>query len=220
MLSPVIKHQLFDSHTLAKLEQAIRQCSEVVDYQDQEGVWKDRGLVAQITHWEWDHPDAEYIRNTLTTALEPVIGPFVSVKSHILDSRLPWDVHNDYVIECSQSQLVPYCVVMIPLDTTPAKTVLFKQGAEYKEFGRYKDEHPPIPDHVPHEAWNGMLGHCRVKDRFWLSIDQVYDWQQGDLVVFDRRQWHSSDNFVSNGLDNKRAIILFTSYPDSSTIQE
>jgi hypothetical protein len=214
MIPLKVHPSLINVETLTALEQHILKCSEVVNYHDHEGVWKDRGTVANITHWEWDHPNAEYIRNTLGAVLEPIIGPFVSVKSHILDSRLPWDVHNDYVIECSQSQLKPYCVVMIPLQTVDAKTIFFNQSAEYKEFGRYKEENPPIPDHVPHEDWNSMLGHCRIKDRFWLSIDQVYNWQQGDLIVFDRRQWHSSDNFIDNGLSNKRAIILFTSYPE------
>lgn len=214
MIPLSVKPGLFDTATLAQLEEHILKCSEVVNYHDQEGVWKDKGTVANITHWEWDHPDAEYIRTTLGAVLDPIIGPFVSVKSHILDSRLPWDVHNDYVIECSQSQLKPYCVVMIPLDTTPAKTIFFNQSAEYKEFGRYKEEHSPIANHVPHESWNSMLGHCRVKDRFWLSIDQVYDWKQGDLIIFDRRQWHSSDNYPANGIEQKRAIILFTSYPE------
>jgi hypothetical protein len=205
--------KVFDSDTLAKLEHSIKACSSTVDYHDQEGVWKDAGTVAHITHWEWDHPDAGYIRDTLGAVLDPIVGPFVSVKSHILDSRLPWDVHNDYAIECSQSQLTPYCVVMIPLDNTPAHTIFFDQGADYKEFGRYKDEHAPIPNYVPHEIWNGMLGHCRTKDRFYLSVQKVYQWQQGDLLIWDRQQWHASDNYLHNDIKQKRAIILFTSYP-------
>ena len=118
---------VFDSNTLAQLEQTIKSCSSTIDYHDQEGVWQGAGTVANITHWEWDHSDAGYVRDTMRSVLEPMIGPFVSVKSHILDSRLPWDVHNDYVIECSQSQLAPYCVVMIPLDTTPVHTIFFDQ---------------------------------------------------------------------------------------------
>ena len=203
-----------DQDTLVWLEQSILECSHMVDYKDNEGIWKDAGTVAHIKHWEWDDPKADKIKQALTNILEPIIGSFVSIKSHILDSKLPWDVHNDYVIECSQSNLIPYCVVMIPLQTTPAKTIFFNQGAEYMEFSRYQEENPPIADHVSQDAWNSMLSHCRIKDRFWLSIDKVYDWNRGDICVWDRRTWHSSDNFKANNLESKRAIILFTSYPE------
>ena len=174
----------------------------------------DRGLVARISHWEWDDPRADSIRDILCPHIIPSIGPFVSLRSHILDSRLPWDVHNDYVINCRPSDLEPYVVVMIPLETAPTRTIFFEQSSEYKEFGRYKQEHEPIPNHVPADEWADMLTHCRWRDRFWLSIDHVYEWKQGDLVIFDRRQWHSSDNFVQSNLNNKRAIILFTNRPE------
>jgi hypothetical protein len=58
-----------------------------------------------------------------------------------------------------------------------------------------------------------MLGHCRTKDRFYLSVQKVYQWQQGDLLIWDRQQWHASDNYLHNDIKQKRAIILFTSYP-------
>lgn len=212
MIPLQIYPQKFDSSTLERMQETVLSCSEVLNYQATQGVFANQGTVANLIHWEWDDPAAEYLRDTLNAALLPIIGPFVSIRSHILDSRLPWDVHNDYAIDCRPNDLVPYCVVMIPLETTPAKTIFFNQSAEYKDFSHYKETNPPIPDHVPHEQWNGMLSHCWVKDRFWLNIDRVYDWQQGDLVIFDRRQWHASDDY-RNRIQSKRAILLFTSYP-------
>lgn len=209
MLPLQIFPQKLSNSTLDHLEGQILACSDLVPYEDPQGVWRGHGLVANHHIWNWDDPDCAGIKTTLAEILVPIIGNFTSMASYILDSQLPWDVHNDYIIECRTTDLDPYYAVMIPLETVPTRTVFFDQWADYKDFGRYKDEHGPIANHVPHEQWNSVLSHCRVKDRFFLSINKVYEWQRGDLVLFDRRQWHASDDYRSK-LKNKRAIIMFT----------
>lgn len=211
MLPLQIFPQKFNDSTLDKLEQLMLTHSTVAPYHDDKGVWLDQGLVANHYIWEWEDPAASEIKNTLQQVLTPIIGDFTSLASYVLDSQLPWDVHNDYIIHCRDTQLEPYYAVMIPLETVPAKTIFFDQWAPYKEFGRYKEEHGPIPNHVPHKEWSDLLPHCRIMDRFFLSINTVYNWQRGDLVLFDRKQWHSSDDYRSK-TKNKRAIILFTNH--------
>lgn len=209
MLPLQIFPQKIPSSTLDNLEALILSKSTIVPYEDPQGVWKGQGLVANHHVWEWNDTSTSDIKGIIDAVVQPLIGNYISLASYILDSQLPWDVHNDYVIHCKDTDLEPYYAVMIPLETIPARTIFFDQWAPYKDFGRYKEEHGPIAKHVPHEQWNSMLSHCRVKDRFFLSIQQVYDWQRGDLVLFDRKQWHASDDYRSK-LKNKRAIILFT----------
>ena len=209
MLPLQIHPQKLNSSTLDQLEQLILSKSHLVPYQDPRGVWVDQGLVANHHIWEWEHPDTADIKASLDEILHPLLGNYVSMASYLLESQLPWDVHNDYIIECKHTDIEPYYAVMIPLETVSTRTVFFDQWAAYKDFGRYKQEHGPIPNHVPHTEWSDMLGHCRAMDRFFLSIHKVYEWQRGDLVLFDRKQWHASDDYRSR-LKSKRAIILFT----------
>jgi hypothetical protein len=218
MLPLTIQPGLLETATQVFLEQNISSCGTEVDYYDQEGVWKDQGLVAKIQVWDWHDPAAQFAQDTITALIKPILGDFEVDKSHILTSLLPWDIHNDVEIKCEAIDRVPQAVVMIPLEDCSARTIIFDQWSDNFRFNLYKDANPPIPNHVPAAIWNSMLAHCWPKDRFWLSINQVYNWKRGDVVVFDRRNWHASDNFPVNGLDQKRSIILFTSYPTSAKI--
>jgi hypothetical protein len=209
----------FTSADLDHMVSTITSCSETVDFHDTEGVWKDKGTVANIIHWDWNDPRAADIKHKLTTLLEPVLGTFAVDRSHILDAQLPWDIHNDTVIRCEVKDTDPQAVVMIPLQDCDARTIVFNQSADYDLFRRYRAENPPISDHVPVDQWNKWLNHCWPKDRYWLSINSVYEWRQGDVVIFSRRAWHASDNFKQTGLENKRAIILFTGTKKDATIK-
>ena len=175
--------------------------------------------MANISHWDWLDPRTISIRQRLTDLLSPSLGDFAVDRSHILDAQLPWDIHNDTVIRCEDKQTDPQAVVMIPLQDCDARTIVFDQSADYDLFRRYRDENPPISNHVPLAQWNELLDHCWPKDRYWLSINAVYEWRKGDMVVFSRRAWHASDNFKSRNIENKRAIILFTGTKKSATME-
>lgn len=209
MLPVRIFDKKFDSQTLDYLEQEIMACCLKFRHHDNQGVWLDKGLVAEINHWDWNDVNYSHIKKLLYETLEPIIGDFQVSANHILDSRLPWDIHNDYVTYKDNNNLKPYCAIMIPLVTVPAKTIFFKQWAPYKEFIKYKKENSYIKDHVPIEQWKSLLSHCRITDRYYLSIDTVYEWKRGDLVIFDCKQWHASDDYREK-IANKKAIIIFT----------
>lgn len=209
MLPLRIFSKKFDSQFLDYLEQEIMACCLKFRHHDDQGVWIDKGLVAEINHWDWYDDNYSHIKTMLYETLQPIIGDFQVSANHILDSRLPWDIHNDYVTKKDNNNLIPYCAIMIPLVTVPAQTIFFNQWAPYKEFIKYKNENSFIKDHVPVEQWKNLLGHCRINDRFYLSIDTVYEWQRGDLVIFDCKQWHASNDYREK-IANKKAIIIFT----------
>lgn len=209
MLPWQIYPQKVDDGTLAHLERMILEVGDIVSHFPQQGVWKDKGLVANHHGWKWEAPDTVQIKQTLDQILFPIIGNYTCVVNYVLDSKLPWAVHNDYLTDSKPLDTEPYYAAMIPLETTAAKTIFFDQYAPYKHFHRFKEEHGPIPNHVPYEIWNNTLGHCHRQDRFYLSIHKIYDWQRGDLILFDRQQWHASDDYRSK-IQNKRAIVLFT----------
>lgn len=204
-----IFQQKVDDTTLDYLERRILEVSTVHPHFATEGIWKDQGLAANHYIWKWDAPEAADIKQKLDEILVPIIGNYTSTVPTILDSQLPWAVHNDYILGGPKSNLEPYVAVMIPLETVPTRTVFFDQHADYKDFARYKENHGPISDHVHHVLWKEVLSHCLEVDRYYLSIEKIYEWQRGDLVIFDRRQWHASDDYRSK-LKSKRAIIIFT----------
>ena len=51
-------------------------------------------------------------------------------------------------------------------------------------------------------------------------IDTIYEWEIGDMLVWDRSLIHSSDNFLINGIIEKTAIPLFASYENRPVVKE
>lgn len=213
-IATAVEKNFIDKDKMDWLVQSILSCgAPAVDYHEDEGVWKDQGLVARIHEWDWYADDTAPIREYLSSVLEPYLGRFEVDKSHILDAQLPWSVHNDYEIHCSTRSETPQAVVIIPIEDANSNTLVFHQSATYSTFSRYRQENPPLSKPINGTDWNRWLSHCWPKDQFWLTIDQVFPWHCGDLCVFDRQTWHASDSFHKNDVQSKRAIVLFTGWP-------
>jgi hypothetical protein len=219
MVPTTIHPQLLSHEETDGLVDAITSISLPLEYFDKEGVWKDQGLMANLIEWKYHAPDAQKIRDILDPVLSPMLGDFVVDKAHILDARLPWAIHNDYETVCSEMPNEPQAVIVIPIEDTDSATLVFHQHAPYSNFQRYRETNPPLPlkQCVSQADWNQYLSHCWAKDRFWLTIDHVFQWRKGAGCVMDRQTFHASDSFHQR-IGNKRAIILFTCYPDPVTI--
>ena len=213
MINTDIKTQFLSTEEIDWLAGRIISASPAFAYHDEQGIWKDQGLVANIHEWDWNSETMQDVKQLLSERLRPWLGNFAVEKSHILDARLPWEIHNDYEIVCSNTPNQPQAVVVIPIEDSVSQTVVFDQHALHSNFAQYRNDNAPFKDCVPVEQWDQLLSHCRPKDRFWLTINCVFPWHKGDMVVMDRQTFHASDSFHKSNVQSKRAIILFTSWP-------
>ncbi len=217
---PTISHtQLLTHEQIDRLVDAVTSISLPLEYFDNAGVWKDQGLMANIIEWKYHDSKNQHIRDILDPVLSSYLGEFVVDKSHILDAKLPWDIHNDYESVCSELPNKPQAVVVIPIEDTDSSTIVFHQTAPYSDFQKYRANNPPLKECVKKSEWDQYLSHCWEKDRFWLTIDTVFNWRKGSVCILDRQTFHASDSFHQR-IGNKRAIILFTCYPESAIIQQ
>jgi hypothetical protein len=219
MIPTTVHPQLLSREDIDRLVGAITSISLPLEYFDNSGVWKDKGLMANVIEWKYNDPANQHIQDILDPVLRPYLGEFVVDKSHILDARLPWDIHNDYVSVCSELPNEPQAVVIIPIEDTDSSTIVFHQTAKYSDFQKYRESNPPLKDCVKQTDWDLYLNHCWPKDRFWLTIDHVFQWRKGAGCIMDRQTFHASDSFHQR-IGNKRAIILFTCYPLDAIIQQ
>ena len=70
------------------------------------------------------------------------------------------------------------------------------------------------------KIYEKYLSHQPYEDLADLVIDTIYEWEIGDMLVWDRSLIHSSDNFLINGIIEKTAVPLFGSYEDRPIAKE
>jgi len=123
-----------------------------------------------------------------------------------LKEQQPWGIHTDYVKE----DLVPDLAILIPLNTEPlpTHTVMFDQIC-CDSFESYLATHAPI-DHNAVDLHDGLMSHETVEQLSHVSLQGAYAWVPGSVIYWDRRLLHASDNFISSGLMQKQALVLFT----------
>jgi hypothetical protein len=183
------------------------------DFIDKDGVFKGQ----QTTEQQWLKNNSKFV-----TELKKYLNNIESIKNHnidgiqILNSFKPYDIHSDWVVTnnqiplCDTKEFPPSYTVIIPLVSGDYYTVIFNQGAEYKDFWKYKKQNNTIENHCSNEDWEKYLNHCHKEDQKYVSIKQIYQWHRGDLFAFDRKLFHSA----SYHRTPKQGIVIWLSYPN------
>jgi hypothetical protein len=87
---------------------------------------------------------------------------------------------------------------------------VFNQRANYKHFYLYKQQYSQVPEPIEQNFWNQNLAHCWPEDRLYLTVHTVMPWQElGQLQVFRRELFHSSDCYHLRGISEKRFLQLY-----------
>ena len=138
----------------------------------------------------------------------------------ILDEYHPLGLHTDaHQLVPTDDQLL-YYTMLIPLEDLDSCTIITNQYHEvdYSSPGSevlladYLKHTRPLPkeQRITEEFWKANLIHTPLLARPFFSLDQIFKWNRGSLLAFDRRRWHASDNFLANGIAKKSAIVSFT----------
>lgn len=182
------------------------------NFVDKEGVFKGKQTSVQ----EWLDKDS-----LLVNQIKEELDKIDCITGHNIDgiqvmtSIKPYDVHSDWVVTnnqiplCDVTEFPPSYTAIIPLITGDYHTIVFEQGAEYKDFYMYKEENNELSNYCSDEDWDNYLSHCHKEDQKYLSIKKIFSWNEKDIFGFDRTLFHSA----SHHNIPKKGIVVWMSYP-------
>jgi hypothetical protein len=145
---------------------------------------------------------------------------------HILESHSPYRVHTDATDDDAENYtikpaagMIPAWTFIIPLDTYNSNTIIFDQSSsKYKGPEIWVEKtNPPLLNSIDEETYNkyfiNMASPIVLK---YFSIEEIFPWKKGNLSAAAREKFHCSDNFLKNGVKQKRAIVMWTTIPKKS----
>jgi hypothetical protein len=119
----------------------------------------------------------------------------------------PWYIHTDY----NKGDKNPGKAILIPWQTCDSNTLVFNEvSTVVKDDEPQMVNFPKIDNHVSRELYEQYMSHCQWEDAQKVSIKEIFAWERGRAVTWDRTLLHTSDNFIKNGVDIKIALVIFT----------
>jgi len=147
-----------------------------------------------------------------------VATQLISGISFRLKSFLPYEIHCDYnhvvdndKVPCLENE-EPYYIIIIPLYSSKSKTMILNQQGKYLHFVDYKNDHAPLPEseQISEDDFKKDFSHCWPQERPYISVRDEFIWNEGDLIAFDLKLFHSSNDFTKFGVKEKQCITLQT----------
>lgn len=135
---------------------------------------------------------------------------------HIFDCVDPYRIHSDIASGWKQSTdpTAPAWTFIVPLDDYDSHTIVFKEGSNIKVPEEYTKTVPPYEnptiDAATKEKYFSHIG-GNLFD--WLTVEDIFKWKKGTMFAASRFKFHTSDNFLANGITGKRALIAWTRVP-------
>jgi hypothetical protein len=136
---------------------------------------------------------------------------------HILNSYLPYGIHTDAYddsdptayLHSKREGLEFGYTFLIPLSDYNSNTIVFNERAEYtKNWHNWRDKENIKPCNlIEHDTYHRYLNHVSDYQISYFSIDTIYPWKKGNLLIMPREAFHCSDNFLKNNIFEKRALI-------------
>jgi hypothetical protein len=129
-----------------------------------------------------------------------------------LQSFYPFQVHNDYQWITVDDDETPFYVVVIPLETVDACTIVLNQIGKNVHFEHYKENNPQLEkkDQLSDEDFEKYFSHCWPHEQPYISIKDIFKWDAGKSLLIDARYFHASDDYKKNNLHEKNCIVLMT----------
>lgn len=123
-----------------------------------------------------------------------------------VDSRIQHDAYPDCV-SFDDGNIVDNKAVLIPLVEGPEfRTITF---AAWTDFNPTRDQIVSMSSKEKNHLRAEDFDHDRSFDVInYLPVDIDYHWQLGDILVWDRNQWHMSSNFAKHN-KVKTFLVLF-----------
>jgi hypothetical protein len=168
-------------------------------------LWSDNYL------WDYYSDDASEIRNILDPKIEKLFGKKLHMGlPHMLHSYDPYKLHTDVIHKNTYG--TPEYTLLIPVDDIESSTIIFNESMkDSNEFEVYKKSNTQYDElQLDEDLCKKQLSHLHIEDLKYLTLKEKFDWSPGALFAFDRSLYHCGDNFLINGLESKRCIIIWT----------
>jgi hypothetical protein len=151
-----------------------------------------------------------FFKKIVLERLQTVLGRELHLTTGMyLKESQPWGIHTDYV----KGDAVPDLAVLIPLDTQglDTHTVVFNEQCK-DTFDQFIQDNQPLAVGAQ-DLLQNLMSHETANRLQHVSLQGTYAWRQGSVIFWDRRLLHASDNFLTAGITEKRALVLFTHQP-------
>lgn len=140
----------------------------------------------------------------------------------ILEATIPGGPHSDtYVPNPLPKDFVLTNFArtfIIPFQTVDTNTILFNEmlptGGDHNEFINNMPQIRDTEKIISNETYTKYLSHCEESTCAKFSIDTIFPWTAGDMLIFDRQKIHCSDNYATHGLKSKRGFVIWSEVHD------
>ena len=191
---------------------------------------KDNQRIVDANYYDFDFYNAknQAIIDILKPKFDQHFGSDLYIQQiHILNAVLPYTVHSDAILRdgiALPEGYGPAWTFIIPVETVNSHTIVFNEYSEEATSEldnqitkdivfRTQTQKPYRPPRIDDETAQKYFSHIDRKSLDYLSIKEIFPWTKGSLFAADRRSFHTSDNFLANGLKYKRAILSWTAAP-------
>lgn len=135
----------------------------------------------------------------------------------VLNAYDPYKIHTDGVYGeygIDERNYGAYTCVL-PLDDYDSHTIIFDQSYEKTKaiWDWINETDAKVIDSIDDQAYQKYFSHERREVMRYVSVETVFPWKKGSLLVASRYKFHTSDNFIANGIMFKRGIIMWTTLP-------
>jgi len=132
----------------------------------------------------------------------------------ILDATIPGGPHSDTYLPPNPVTIPKFArTFIIPFEDTNTNTVLFNEALPIGEdmFHHINNVLAKATSSIiTEEIHSKYLTHCSLEMCEKLSLDVIFPWIAGDMLIFDRTKLHCSDNYVVNNLENKKGFVIWS----------
>lgn len=137
----------------------------------------------------------------------------------VLRAYVPYGIHTDGVLGeyGIDENFYGAWTCVVPLDNYDSNTIIFDQHYDKTKliYDWINEKNPEVLDVIDDETYKKYFTHMHEYTDFfkYISIEIVFPWKKGSMLAASRYKFHTSDNFIANGITQKRGIIMWTSFP-------
>jgi len=159
----------------------------------------------------------QLINKLVCSRLEKILQTQIDVHvGMFLKEDVPWYIHTDYI----KGDDDPGQAILVPLEILPSfehatHTLIFNEECK-TTFTDFVNTTHPVENNAGN-IFDEHYSHGNIKELEHVSVKMICRWEPGSIIYWDRTLLHASDNFLKNGVTEKRALVLFASNTKGKT---
>ena len=163
-----------------------------------------------------EHKLYNFFSKKIFSKIQQYTGPEVKLLfGSLLVSINPFGLHSDYYHKRLGE---PYMAFLVPLtDDVLTHTIIFNEedtsvshGHPTEKRGREPKEPRTIKENNALPYKEEYLSHISEDELRRVTLQNILRWKIGNVIFWDEKLVHCSDNYVKHGKAEKRAFVLHT----------